>query len=84
MKTKVLYFYAMWDNNAFEKLNKFYDEVKRLKVPFEVVDVETEEGVQKSIRYGVRNVPTILYTQKGKEIDRDKGNTAYERIQYHF
>lgn len=82
-KTKVLYFYAMWDNNAFEKLNKFYDEVKRLKVPYIAIDVETDEGVGKSIKYGVRNVPTIIYIQGKREVDRDNGNTAYERIQYH-
>lgn len=86
MKTKVLYFYAMWDNHATEKLNNFYKAVKALKVPFDVIDVETPEGVKASIKYEVRNVPTILYVnpKNGKEIDRDKGNTAYERIQYHF
>ena len=86
MKTKVLYFYAMWDNNATEKLNNFYKAGKALKVPFDVIDVETPEGVKASIKYEVRNVPTILYVNlhNGKEIDRDKGNEAYTRIQYHF
>ena len=84
MKTKVLYFYAMWDNHATEKLNNFYKEVKALRVPFDVIDVETPEGVKASIKYGVRNVPTILYVQGNREIGRDKGNEAYTRIQYHF
>lgn len=82
-KTKVNYFFASWDNNAYEKLDKFYNEVKNLKVPYEVIDVETQDGVQKSIKYGVRNVPTIVYTVKGKEVDRDKGNTAYQRMILH-
>ena len=83
-KTKVMYFHAEQDKDSYTKLDNFYKTVKKLQVPFEVVDVETPEGVQKSIKYGVRNVPTILYTQGGKEIDRDKGNEAYTRIQYHF
>ena len=84
MKTKDLYFYAMWYNHATEKLNNFYKAVKALRVPFDVIDVETPDGVNASIKYGVRNVPTILYVQGNKEIDRDKGNEAYTRIQYHF
>ena len=84
MKTKVLYFYAMWDNPATEKLNNFYKTVKALRVTFDVIDVETPDGVNASIKYGVRNVPTILYVQGNREIDRDKGNEAYTRIQYHF
>lgn len=84
MKTKTVFFYAMWDSNAKEKLDNFYAEVKRLKVPFDVVDVETPEGVKLSIKHEVRNVPTILYLRNGKEVDRDKGNEAYTRIQYHY
>lgn len=84
MKTKVLYFYAMWDNHATEKLNNFYKTIKALRVSFDVIDVETPDGVNASIKYGVRNVPTILYVQGNREIDRDKGNEAYTRIQYHF
>lgn len=79
-----MFFYALWDCNAYEKLDNFRDEAKRLKIPFELVDVETDEGVRKSIKWEVRNVPTIVYTQGGKEVSRDNGNTAYSRIQYHI
>ena len=81
-KTKVLYFYAPWDNNAYEKVREFKEEMKNLRVPYEIIDVETPEGVNASIKYTVRNVPTIIYTRSGKVVARDKGNDAYKRICY--
>lgn len=76
----------MWDSNESEKLDNFYKAIKALpeRVPIETIDVETKLGVELSIKYGVKNIPTIVYTQNGKEIDRDSGNSAYTRIQYHF
>lgn len=80
-KTKILYFYAPWDNNAYDKLKDFKEEVKRFHVAYDIIDVESESGVQMSIQHSVRNVPTIVYTRKGKEVARDKGNEAYLRIE---
>jgi hypothetical protein len=56
---------------------KFYDICKELGVSFEVVDVEDPEGVARSIKYGVRNVPTLVFMRGGKEIGRAKGNESY-------
>lgn len=84
MKTKVLYFYAMWDNHAMSKLDNFCEEVKRLKAPFRVIDVETPDGVALSIKHGVRSVPVAVYINNKKEVSRDKGNDLHTRIKYHL
>lgn len=83
MKTKVLYFYAPWDNNAYEKVREFKEEVKNLRVSYEIIDVETPDGVDRSIKYGVRNVPTIIYKQNRRVVARDNGNEAHKRVKYH-
>lgn len=58
----------------------FYDEVKRLGVKYEVIDVESDEGVELSIKYTVRNVPTLVFVKNGQEIGRETGSTAYLKI----
>ena len=59
---------------------KFYDKCREVGMPFEVVDVEDEDGVIRSIKYGVRNVPTLVFMRGGKEIGRAKGNESYKAI----
>lgn len=59
---------------------KFYDACKEHGVTFEIVDVEDEEGVARSIKYGIRNVPTLVFMRNGKEVGRAKGNESYKFI----
>lgn len=59
---------------------KFISECRKLGVNFKILDVEEDEGLDLSIEYKVRNVPTILFF-KGKElVGRETGNTSYEKI----
>jgi hypothetical protein len=56
---------------------KFYDEAKDNGLKYELIDVEEPEGVELSIKYGVRNVPTIVYLKGYKVVGVEKGNNSY-------
>lgn len=77
---KAMYFYAYWDNNVDAK-NKFVEECKKLKIPFEVIDCETELGVKLSIKYNVKLCPMMLFFRNSKEVSRCVGNKAHEQLQ---
>lgn len=79
-KTKVVFYSAPWCNGCSRMKPKFYDICKELGVSFEIVDVEDPDGVARSIKYGVRNVPTLVFMKGGKEIGRAKGNESYMAI----
>lgn len=84
-KPIVFYFYAPdWDAFAIEKKNKVYDECKKLGIVCSPIDVETQKGVDLSIRYQVRNVPTAVVMDKGKVVDVLKGNTIHEKLSHIF
>lgn len=59
---------------------KFYETCKELGVNYEIVDVEEPDGVARSIKYNIRNVPTIVFMKNGREVGRAKGNNAYEQV----
>jgi thioredoxin 1 len=80
MKKKVLFFSAEWCNGCANMKQKFYDEVRRCNIKYDVVDVDTEDGAQLSCVYGVRNVPTLVFLKGNKVIGVEKGNTSYLNI----
>lgn len=84
MKTKVLYFFAEWCYPSVAQIPNVVNVCKRYKIPFNLIDVETESGVNASIRMEVRNVPTIVITNNGKEIKRIKGNHGYKELDAGF
>lgn len=80
-KVKVLFFGSEeWCVSCRKMKPLFYDEVKKLGVKYEVIDVESDEGVELSIKYTVRNVPTLVFVKNGQEIGRETGSTAYLKI----
>lgn len=79
-KIKALYFWATWDKDFYKKLDAFKDECKLLKLPNATIDVETEEGVEASITYGIRNVPAIVILKGNKVVGIERGNYCYENL----
>lgn len=77
---KVIFYAAPWCDGCVRMKPKFYAECKNLGVDYEVVDVESEDGVARSIKHGVRDVPFLVFMKNGKEIGREKGNDAYQFI----
>lgn len=86
MKTRnkkvVYYFYApAWDDVNFQKKNAFIDECKRIGLYYELINVDSRVGAEKSSVLGVRNVPTAIVYRNGKIIGREKGNYIHEVIE---
>lgn len=78
---KAVLFSAPWCNGCTKMKPKFYDKCKELGVQFEIVDVEEPDGVSRSIKNNVRNVPTIVFMKNGREVGRAKGNDSYLNIE---
>lgn len=77
---KAILFGAEWCNSCHALKPKFYDEVKKLDIRYDVIDVETDEGVELSTKYQVRNVPTILIFKNKELVGRETGSAAYQKI----
>ena len=80
MKKRVLFFYADWCNGCFKMKQKFYDEVRKHDIKYDIVDVEEPENVELSCKLGVRNVPTLVFLDGNKVIGVEKGNNSYKNI----
>lgn len=80
-KLKVVFYSAQWCDGCTKMKPKFYETCKNLGISYEVVDVEEPQGVEKSIKNAVRNVPTLIFIKNGREVGRAKGNHSYEAIQ---
>ncbi len=75
---KAVLLVAPWCDSSYKIKPLFYETCRTLGVRFEVLDVEEKDGLSLSIKYEVRNVPTILFLDnKGREKGRAKGSKAY-------
>lgn len=79
-KIKAVYYHAYWDGN-FDNKDRFVQTCKELKVPYELIDCETQSGVNSSIKHEVRMLPTCIFYRGNKEVGRCKGNYAYSEIE---
>lgn len=79
-KIKALFFWAAWDSNISEKIRNFRTECDEFNIPNALIDVETENGVNASVMYGVRNVPAIVILKDGRCVGVERGNHAYENL----
>lgn len=74
---KAVLLVAPWCDSSYKIKPTFYETCRTLGARFEVLDVEEKDGLNMSIKYTVRNVPTILFLDnKGNEIGRSKGSNA--------
>lgn len=74
---KAVLLVAPWCDGSYKIKPTFYETCRNLGMRFEVLDVEEKDGLNMSIKYTVRNVPTILFIDnKGKELGRSKGSKA--------
>lgn len=77
---KALFFYAYWDGSYSER-NEFVEECKRLGMPFEMIDVETEEGFRISEKHKIKMCPRVVFLKNGREIGRENGKCAYLKVE---
>ena len=80
-RLKIIGLFADWDSANAKKESDFYSEVKnRRGVSYEILNVEEEKGLKYSIKYGIRNVPAILFMKNGQLLGVERGNDAYLKI----
>lgn len=79
-KVHLMLFWAGWCSGCTAMKPLFYDEAKKYGIKYDLIDVEEDNGVNLSIKFGVRNVPTILVFKGNKLIGRECGNSSYQRI----
>ena len=80
---EVLKFGASWCHSCntmkpiFNKVSQYY---VGTDVQFKDIDVETDEGVELSSLYQVRNVPTILIIKNDRVIERISGTKTEQQL----
>lgn len=83
-KIKVSYFFADWCYPSEKQIYNIRNVCHIHNTECDIVDVETEGGVKASVKYNVKNVPTILIFKGNKEIKRIKGNFGYKELDEYF
>lgn len=78
----VLFFEAeSWCASCRAMKPLFKQECERLNVEYEIIDVESDRGVDLSIEYKVRNIPTLIFLDnENNVIGRASGSQAYKEI----
>ena len=81
---KAVLLVAPWCDSSYKIKPMFYETCRNLGMRFEVLDVEEKDGLNLSIKYTERNVPTILFIdKKGRERGRSKGlNACLDIVNY--
>lgn len=75
------YYSAEWCSSCKAMMPLFEQECEKLNVEYEIIDVESDRGVDLSIEYKVRNIPTLIFLDnENNVIGRASGSQAYKEI----
>lgn len=81
--TMVYCFHAEWCHSCpqvWKAFKELQNDMEGDSMKFIDVDVESDEGVDLSAKYQVRNVPTILVVKADRVIERIVGTRSKEQI----
>lgn len=83
---KIIFFEAESWCSACKSMKPFFiKECEKLSVPYEIVDIEEGRGIELTMEYKIRNVPTLLFLDEdGDEIGRETGSQAYQKIKKYY
>lgn len=81
-KFKAVLFSADWDFSSHYTVPMFEKTCIANKIKYSVIDVDTRKGADMSVKYLVKNVPTLLVLgDEGKEVARFKGRMCFEELE---
>lgn len=81
-KFKAVLFSAEWDFSSHYTVPMFEKTCIANKIKYSVIDVDTRKGADMSVKYLVKNVPTLLVLgDEGKEVARFKGRMCFEELE---
>ena len=81
--TEVHFYHAMWCHSCPQVAKVFREirgEINSSNIHFVDIDVETEEGIDLSSFYQVRNVPTILIIKNKRVVERIVGTRTKQEL----
>lgn len=79
---KVNYYSAEWCAGCKAMMPLFKQECEKLNVEYEIIDVESDKGVDLSTEHKVRNIPTLIFLDDDNNmIGRASGSSAYKEIE---
>lgn len=79
---KINYYSAEWCSSCKAMMPQFKKECERLNAEYEIIDVESDKGVDLSVEHKVRNIPTLIFLDDdNKVIGRASGSNAYKEIE---
>ena len=76
-------YHASWCHNCpqvWKAFKELQNDMEGDSMKFIDVDVETDEGVDLSAKYQVRNVPTILVIKKDRVVERITGTRTKNEL----
>ena len=78
---KIIYFSAPWCGPC----KVLGPTMERLASELPITKVNVDEDTNTSVKYGIRNVPTlVLIDQSGKELNRLVGNVSEQQIKQFY
>lgn len=81
-KFKAVLFSADWDFSSHYTVPMFEKTCIANKIKYSVIDVDTRKGADMSVKYLVKNVPTLLVLgDEGKEVARFKGRMCFQELE---
>lgn len=81
-KFKAVLFSADWDFSSHYTVPMFEKTCIANKIKYSVIDVDTRKGADMSVKYLVKNVPTLLVLgDEGKEVVRFKGRMCFQELE---
>lgn len=75
---KILKFYAEWCGPC-KMLSKTLDTMKE-QIPYEIVEIDVDNDIETSSKYGIRGVPTMIMVDGDAEVKRQTGNMSAEQL----
>ena len=78
---KIIYFSAPWCGPC----KVLGPTMEKLSSEFPITKINVDEDTNTSVKYGIRNVPTlILIDQSGKELNRLVGNVSEQQVKQFY